>query len=193
MGTAFALILATVAPAQDLEGLLGNGTRPYVAPGREFALSIPDGWQVVDGGKKREIQLVPSGPGDPVMFIRRVEVPVGADPMHLALRALEERLKKMPRFEMSARRRVKLGGHEAASITGSYAFQGNIQFPRAIEEVYVVVGGEAFMFHFDCFVGTAGHYVGALTQLYQSFVPRPADSPGVFDEKADPSVEVMPF
>jgi len=68
-----------------------------------------------------------------------------------------------------AKRRVKMAGHAAASITGTYAFQGNIQYPRAIEEVYVVAGNEAFVFHFECFSLNAETYLQDLSAVYASF------------------------
>ena len=92
-----------------------------------------------------------SRPGYGVMQIRKITVPKGAHPRQLVLNAIERRLKKLPNFNIAARRDAKIGGHRAATVTGTYSYQGNLQYPVAIEEVHVVTGREAFILHFECF------------------------------------------
>ncbi len=180
-------------PTSASAGLFGNAAKPFIAPDRMFAVSLPSGWTVKQGDNPNEVQFYPPGDGNPVMHVRRLDVPAGADPIQLALRALDTRLTKMPGFRLGSKKRVTVGGHRAASVTGTYAFQGNIQFPRAIEEVFVVVGSEAFVLHFDCFEGNASKFAAALNRFYQSFTPRPGTESTPKAEKAFPEVETMPF
>lgn len=190
MGTAFAIVILWSASPGNIEGLIGAPSTTYVAPDRMFSVNLPSSWKVLEPKNKNEFQFVVSGSGNPLMYIRRLIVPEGADPIQIALRAIDERLSKMPRFVLKSKRRVTLAGHKAAMISGTYAFQGNIQYPRAIEEVYVVVGAEAFVFHFDVFEAVAAQYVDQLNSFYQSFVPRPTQS--VFDTDAQTPNEVLP-
>lgn len=192
-GLAIALLLNAGTGGVASE-MFGGNKRTYVAPDRLYALSVPVGWNVIKGNNPHEIQLAPEGPGDPVLFIRRIDVPAGADPMQLAMRALDLRLSKMPGFNLQARRRVTMAGHPAVSLTGNYAFQGNIQFPRVVEEVYLVVGNEAFIFHFECSGTRTQDYISGLTLVYSSFVPRPAEAPPTpATSEALPEVENIPF
>ncbi len=192
MGTTLLILFLSGAAPGNIGGLLGGQSNTYIAPDRMFSVSLPSSWKVVEPKNKNEFQFVVSGSGNPLMYIRRLIVPEGADPIQLALRAIDERLKKMPGFVLKSKRRVTLAGHKAATVSGTYAFHVNIQYPRDIEEVYVVVGTEAFVFHFDVFEPAAGQYLDQLNTFYQSFVPRPAQAAGVFDTEAQLPTEVMP-
>ncbi|MFH1177207.1 MAG: hypothetical protein V1750_07350 [Acidobacteriota bacterium] len=186
-------------PGAASAGLFGDEVKTYVAPGRLFSAQVPTGWTIREGGQTGknpdEVQFVPAGPDDAVLHVRRVPVPAGADPIQVALRALDERLSKMPMFKLASKKRVTVAGKKAASITGVYAFQGNLQYPRAIEEVFVVVGEEAFVLHFDCFQAMAASYADAVNRFYQSFTPRPTE--GATDDSGEavpfPEIETMPF
>ena len=182
------------AAAQN--GLFGQPTtQTFIAPDRLFAVELPTSWQVVQAAGVDEFQFMPSGPGDPMMYVRRLAVPAGADPMHVALRAIDDRLSKMPGFRLTSKRRALVAGHKAASVTGAYQYQGNAQYPRAVEEVFIVSGAEAFVFHFDVMETVAGNYVAQLNRFYQSFVPRPGTAPQVLDDAAEPQPEIkkIPF
>lgn len=155
--------------------MFGPQPTPFTAPGQLFSVTVPGGWQVFIPDKEpnavefRAATLAGHGS----LFVRRVKVPENARPRQLALAGLEQRLKKLPSFKLASRRDVTLAGLPATVITGSYAFQGNLQFPRALEEVYVVAGEEAFVFHFECFEPAAGLYGPDLGIFYGSFQPRP--------------------
>lgn len=191
-GLVLLLALFGFAP-RATAGLFAPEVKPYVAPGRMFTAAVPPSWTVKEGKDPNEVQFYPTGPGDPVLYVRRITVPAGADPIQLALRAIDERLSKMPFFKLLSKRRVTLAGKKAATITGAYAHQGNIQFPRAIEEVYLVNDKEAFILHFECFEHTAGRFAAQLNGFYESFIPRPGDSPTVKQDRPFPEVEKMPF
>ena len=172
-----ALLVVTQAPTQaSAQGLLDKPPRVFVAPNRLFQIQIPDGWQIATTADPNTIQFTPNQGGDAYMWVRRINVPQGAHPRQLALHAIDSRLKKLSLFKVINQRNTKIGGHRASTILGTYAHQGNIQFPRAVEEVFVVTGSEAFILHFECFEPVAGHYAPTLNTIYQSFMARP---PGI--------------
>ena len=171
--------LGAAARAQTIRDSLGlTLTKPpisYVAPGRLFALQVPGGWEVVareDDTNVVEFRAV-DRPGDGVLTVRRVSVPEGAHPRQLVLNALEQRLNKLANFKLVARRDLKIGALKGASVVGTYSYQGNVQYPLALEEVYVVTGAEAFVFHFEAFEPLAAGYSEDLDRFYGTFKPRP--------------------
>lgn len=150
----------------------------WVAPERLFALDLPTAWGVVDFDKARGITtLKPLDEGvDASLVIRHFAVPAGALPRQLLLNALEQRLDKLPSFRESERRDVTVAGSPAAVISGGYYYQGNAQYPRVIEELYVVRGAEAFTFHFECYAPLAARVGSVLEGIYKSFAIRPPTS-----------------
>jgi hypothetical protein len=157
-------------------GTLNQKGTPFTAPGRLFAVEVPNGWGVaLHEEDPNTIEFRGVGrPGNATLQIRRMAVPRGAHPKQLMRNALETRLKKLPGFRQAAQRDVKVAGYKAAAVTGSYSYQGNIQFPLAVEEIFVVVGNDSFVFHFECFEPVAGDLAGDINRFYTTFQPRPA-------------------
>ena len=89
-----------------------------------------------------------------------------------------------------------IGGQRAAVVTALYHYQGNLQFPRFVEEVFLVAGKEGFVLHFECFQPEAGAFATPLNGFYSSFVPRPSpeeDKPQQSNESKLPGVDNIPF
>lgn len=174
-------LAAATAQAQyfvpDPSPALGRSTerRRWVAPERLFALDLPDGWNVaVSAGDPSTVELRPADPSaDATLFVRRLRVAPGVHPRQLLLNALEQRLRALPSFREGPRRDVRLAGSPAAVVSATYYHQGNAQYPRALEELFVVRGEEAYAFHFDCFEPAAATFAPALELVYRSFVIRP--------------------
>jgi hypothetical protein len=74
-------------------------------------------------------------------------------------------------------------------VSGTYYYQGNAQYPRAIEELFVVHGAEAFTFHFECYAGLTSHLGPAVESIYKSFAIRP---PANGRGNAPPSPSLLP-
>jgi hypothetical protein len=168
----------------------------FVSPDGSFSARLAPQWGVRELKQKNEIQFSIPGPGRPLLFVRRLRVPAGADPMQLVLRSLETGVGRLPHFRLVSKKRSQLSSHKAATLTGSYAFQGNLQYLRIVEEVYTVVGEEAFILRFECGKSYVSKHIRALTQFYQSFSPRAADPSDIFaEDKANklPEVEKVPF
>ncbi|MEM6732389.1 MAG: hypothetical protein AAF658_12595, partial [Myxococcota bacterium] len=131
------------------------------------------------------------------LHIRRLAVPEGANPRQLMLTSIESRLSKLPGFRVAARRDVQVAGHAGAAVAAAYDFHGNAQFPRALEEIYVVVGTDAYVFHFECAEPAAGNYTRDLTLFYTSFQPRvvaaPNQAPFAVDEETEVDDSELPF
>ena len=148
---------------------------PFSAPNGLFSLEVPNGWGVALHEKDpNTIEFRGTNrPGNATLQIRRVPVPKGAHPRQLLLNAIETRLNKLPGFKIASRRDVTVGGYKAAAVTGGYYYQGNVQFPLVLEEIYVVVANDSFVFHFECFDPVAGDLAGDINKFYSTFQPRP--------------------
>jgi hypothetical protein len=156
--------------------LLNRKPKPFVTPGGLFSVQVPPGWGVAlhdDDPYTIDFKGV-DRPGYGILQVRRIKVPRGAHPRQLLLVAIERRLSKLPNFKIADRRDAQVAGNRAAVVTGTYAYQGNLQYPVTIEELFVVTGEEAFIFHFECFAAEAGRLATDLNTFYTSFRPRPA-------------------
>ncbi len=179
-----------IFPEKERQGTL-FGSKPsadFVAPGNLFAVRVPTNWEAHTFPKQPQLVEIrlKKGPGTAQLQIKRLPVSAGAHPKQLLLRALESRLKKLPHFEAGERRELMLNGLHAAAIQGTFWYQGNAEYPRAIEEVYVVVGEEAFEMHFECFAPAFDSLTETLDGIYQSFVAHPsAAQPGPAGEEED--------
>ena len=174
----------------ELGALFQGKAQPFVAPGRLFSVQIPGHWGVAlhDNDPYTIDFRLPSNFGGALLQIRRIVVPPRARPRQLLLNALDLRLRKLPNFKEHNRRNVQIAGRKGSALLGTYTYQGNIQYPRALEEVYLVAGEEAFIFHFECFEPEAARFATDLNRFYQSFVPRPVGgTAGPFDGAAEAS------
>lgn len=147
----------------------------YRAPDGSFGMALPQAWTPKSWSREKATAFfIIQSQADAWMQVRRVPVLDGAQARQLAARGKEFRLSKLPHFREVGRRDVVFNGVVGASIFGTYWFQGNAQYPRAVEEVYMVVGQEAYEFHFECFEPMAGAIAGDVNRVYASFVPHPA-------------------
>ena len=181
----------------ELGSLFQGKAQPFVAPGRLFSVQIPGHWGVaLHNNDPYTVDFrLPSNFGGALLQVRRIVVPARARPRQLMLNALDLRLRKLPNFKEHNRRNVQVAGKKGAALLATYTYQGNIQYPRALEEVYLVAGEEAFIFHFECFEPEAARFADDLNRFYQSFVPRPVGTVGgpfeaAAEEKQEP---VNPF
>lgn len=171
-------MVAAPAAAQFFHAQGGSGQEHYVAPGELFYVELPSGWStLVNPSDPDTVEFRPAGNyGDASLFVRRVTVPAGAAAKQLMLTGIEQRLNKLPSFKMTVKKGAKIGGKAAAAVAGQYYYQGNAQFPRAVEEVYFVEGTDAFIFHFECFAPVAAEFAKILDTFYKSFIARPPKS-----------------
>lgn len=175
LAVALTIVVSMPVQAQVQSLFKRQGTR-FTAPGRMFTLTIPPNWgaSLVEGDPTTVQFRSARLPGHGALYIRRVAVPSGAKPRQLMLNSLEQRLSKLPRFQVLQQRDVTVAGHPAATVVGRYDFHANAQFPRTVEEIFVIVGTDAYVFHFECAEPTAGAYASDLTMFYTSFQPRAA-------------------
>jgi hypothetical protein len=106
------------------------------------------------------------------------------------------RLSNLPHCTEMSRRDVNFNGLTGASVLGTFWYQGNAEYPRAIEEVYLVVGREAFEFHFECFAPLSGQLSAELNRVYASFVPHPptpAPSAAPGEDSDEDPLDKIPF
>jgi hypothetical protein len=164
--------------------------RIFESPDGLFKVQLPGKWQITDFRPGESATLKPAGARpETQLIIQRIQVPPGAHPRLLRLKAVENRLGKLPGFRELAKADVVIGGFPAAAITGSYHYQGNIQYPRAVEEVFIVAGNEAFILHFECFEPDGSAYAQAVGMIYQSLQFRPNQKPPTQEPKGQKSQE----
>lgn len=199
IATLLGALLAPGAVQAQIEGVLGGdeGT-PFTAPNRSFSVTIPPAWgaSLVPGDPNTVEFRALQKPGHGNLYIRRISVPSGASPKQLLLNAVENRLSKLPSFQLNQKRTLSLAGVPAAAVVGSYDFHGNAQYPRILEEVFIVVGPDAYIFHFECASPVGAAYAPDLTIFYQSFQPRSAPVSGPFaveGEEQPVDDSVLPF
>tara|TARA_Y100000589_G_scaffold308660_1_gene325416 strand:- start:7 stop:657 length:651 start_codon:yes stop_codon:yes gene_type:complete len=171
--------------------------RIFESPDGLFKVQLPGKWQVTEFRPGQSATLKPAGARpETQLIIQRIEVPPGAHPRLLRLKAVENRLGKLAGFRELAKADAVVSGFPAASITASYHYQGNIQYPRAIEEVFIVAGNEAFILHFECFEPDGSAYAQAVGIIYQSLQFRPNQNTppkGSEGQKSQQKEEPAPF
>ena len=150
---------------------------PYVAPHRLFQAQIPASWGEAktfpDNRDLVEFRIM-RPQGSALFQVKREPVGEGAQARQLLARAVEHRVSKLPHFIEIRRSELMIGGVRGASVLGTFWYQGNAQYPRTLEEIYLVLGKEAFTLHFECFQPLSGLIANELNSVYQSFTPRPA-------------------
>ena len=161
-----------------LAGSSSSKSRRFVAPGKLFGVKLPGQWTVhLHEKDPYTYEFRPSDPkADAFLIIRRIKVPPGANPRQLRLQAQEKRLSKLPHFKILREGDARVSSFPAASITATFAYQGNLQFPRVVEELYMVTRHEAFIFHFECFQPYAAKLSNDVNHFYKTFRPRPRRS-----------------
>ena len=152
--------------------------RTWFAPGRIFSSQIPDGWGAVALNATTVQFTAFSQAGTGTLVVERIGVPQGASSQQIMIKVFEERLSKLPSFGVISRRALQIAGQPAATLVGTYLFQGNAKYPRAVEEVVAISGTAAFIFHFECFSGAAQYFSGGLSLIYSTFRPQMSSPTG---------------
>lgn len=176
ISVAILLLLASPAAA-DLSPFKPPRPPVYTAPGRLFQLEIGPQWHVGPNEGRDdtvEFQLDNSGRGSALLRIRRRPVAEGAQAKQLMVRALEERRRSLPHLSDVVRGEKMLRSGRASAFTGLFWWQGNAQYKRVVEEVFVVMGKDGFELHLECFPPLYQAMASEREAIYQSFVPRPS-------------------
>lgn len=184
---------AAPARAQQEMGLGPPPTRPFLAGDGSFAGKVPANWTASDFPRAHIVQFAIPGPGAAWLQVQRTQVPAGARPKQLLLKARESRLDKLPHFREFGHRELLMNGLRAASLSGDFWYQGNAEYPRAVEELFVVDGTEAFELHFECFEPMVESLRGDVMGFYLSFVAHPAarHAPPATGQEGDGLQEMM--
>ena len=169
----FAFLLPSPLSAQH--PLFGpKKPKVFKSPDGLFNIQLPSKWQAVDFKPGQSVTFKPVGArAETQLMIQKINVPPGAHPRLLRLKAIENRLGKLPGFREIAKADATISGYPAAAITASYHYQGNIQYPRALEEVFIVAGQEAFILHFECFEPDGSAFAADIGTMYQTLQIRP--------------------
>ena len=147
-------------------------------------------------GSKKTLLIPQNTSAHAKILIERIEVPTGAHPRQLRLRALETHLAQLAGFRNLSQRDIVIAGNPAAVVTGTYPRQGNIQYPRAIEQTFVVQGRDALRIHFECFEPAASQFAAAVALLYSTLTLQTStdSAPAKAQPKPTPSfVDSVPY
>lgn len=153
-----------------------NTPRPkYFSPDKLFALDLPAGWEAETDEKNPNSVVMRdfARPTGAWMSVIRVDRPTEATPKYMLLVAIEQRMAKMPGIALDKKRDLRFNGNNAAAITGTYWYQGNVQFKRWFEETYIAVGQEAFVLHFECAIEAIASIIADKELLYKSMLFHP--------------------
>ncbi len=145
-----------------------------------FTIQIAQGWLPYFNPKIPDLYEFRGAKygGNTVFWIQRLDVNPAAIPRHFLSVSLDQRIGKKPLFKVIDRRDVMIAGYPAAIISGSYAFQGNLQYLISIEEAVVMVGGgKAFLLHVECPAEIAAHVSKDMELFYTTFKPVGALTP----------------
>lgn len=182
------------AQAREDLGFSGKGDskpKPYLAPDGSFAAVVPNFWQPREFREANVVEFRMPGAGMAWLQVRRDVVAPNTQPRQLLLRARESRLSKLPHFRENGRRDIAIGGHPGAAVIGDYWYQGNAEYPRAVEELFVIVGNEAFEMHFECFAPMADAIHADVMAFYMSFIAHPAARPAPPPASAQPGSDAF--
>lgn len=202
----FTVILGLAAllpqPAWAQAQIFGTAPKaaPYVAPHRLFQVQVPPDWEpkiFADNRDLVEFRII-RRQGSALFQVKREPVSEGAQSRQLLARAVERRLSKLPHYSELRRSEVVLNGIKGTSVLATFWYQGNAQYPRTLEEIFLVLGKEAYTLHFECFQPMSGLIANELNLVYQSFVPRPPGegtlpAPNDNDDSDEINLDNIPF
>jgi len=179
-----------VARAQDLsqffEGFGSSGKTTYEAPNGRYHVQVPGGLLMqVDEDNPDPNMVVFAGDIRPglraQMVVKKVEVTAGAASSQLMLTTRDNHLAKLPNFTVEQVRKIRIANRTCTLLRARYDYQGNKQYPMALEQAYIIDGTEGFIVGMEVPYEVYGDMADRLQQVYKSFVhvrPKAAEPKG---------------
>ena len=169
----------------------------YVAPNRLFSAEMPMGWDATVDDKDNKHVTLRTGVGSGASVeVRAKSVPKGATPSHFLMFALEHDFNKLPMITYIKKQKDrKFNGNKAASVSGTYAYQGNAEYIRYFEHIIVFTGtAEVFELHFECVTGFQQTWETDLKRIYDTFTFHPVEESQMpFTPREDENLNKIPF
>jgi hypothetical protein len=187
MAAAADLVAPRVAHAQagEVMELMGEDVPPFVHSTGLYALRPAPGWrcmQLRDGAVECKTD---NGPSVGVCTITYSTIAGQLDSELMAFNE-ERKLKKLKHFRKTGGGRLLLGDVKASLRSFTFDYQGNTEYPVAVEELYVVSGGKAIRVHFETMAHAMPSYGADLKQLYDTLGVAEVDDTGTVVQPAEP-------
>ncbi|MBI5497812.1 MAG: hypothetical protein HY904_22585 [Deltaproteobacteria bacterium] len=170
-------VLAAAVPARanDLEGMFGNSEPPFEHSTGLYAFLPPGGWNCQQQ-RDSSVQCQASSTGA-MLRIEHWTIEGQLDSELMAFNE-ERKLQKLPHFRKNGGGRLLLGDVKASIRSFVFDYQGNAEYPVAVEELYVVSGGKAIRVHFEVMARAMPSHARDLKQLYDTFGVAEVDALG---------------
>jgi hypothetical protein len=107
------------------------------------------------------------GSAQGVCTITHFTIPGKLDAELMAFNA-EKELKKLPHYRKTGGGRLLLGEAKASIRSFMFDYQGNTEYPVAVEELYLVTGGKAVRVHFETMARAMPGYANDLRAVYDT-------------------------
>ncbi len=179
------LLAVTPARAGDMDFLEGNNAPAFTHSTGLYAFLPPGGWncrQLPDSAAECRTS---NGGAPAVLTISHLTVEGQLDSELMAINT-EKALKKLPHYKRLGGGRLLLGGVKASIRSFTFDYQGNTEYPVAVEELYVVSGGKAVRLHFETMTSAMPTYSGELRKVYDTFAVGEVDALGQVVNPAQP-------
>lgn len=173
------------AQAGQLMDIMQQEAPPFSHSSGLYAFTPPGGWfcQQAKGGKVECKTGKGPAPGTFVITYSTIEGRLDSELMAFNE---ERRLQKLPHFKKTGGGRLVLGGAKASVRSFTFDYQGNTEYPVAVEELYVVTGGKAIRLHFETMARAMPAYGGDLRQIYDTLGVAEVDEMGQVITPAEP-------
>jgi hypothetical protein len=184
-----AAALAAAAPDARAGGevleMFNNAEPPFAHSTGLFAFLPPPGWSCQQNRDSSVECRGQNGPQPGVLTVTHQTVEGQLDAELMALNA-EKQLKRLPHYQRTGGGRLLLGDVKAAIRSFRFDYQGNNEYPVAVEELYVVSGGKAIRVHFETMLLAMPHYMGDLKRFYDTLGVAEVDAMGQVVAGAQP-------
>lgn len=173
------------AQAGEVMDMMGDEGAAFVHSTGLYAMRPANSWrcnQLRDGAVECRTD---SGPAQGVCTITFATIAGQLDSELMAFNE-ERKLKKLPHFRKTGGGRLLLGDVKASLRSFTFDYQGNTEYPVAVEELYVVSGGKAIRVHFETMAHAMPAYGMDLKQLYDTLGVAEVDDNGTVVQPAEP-------
>jgi hypothetical protein len=172
-----ASLLAAGALANPLQ-LIGHGSpEAFVEPEGYYRVILPGGFACAPQKNKREVRCSGARGSQALVVLQVLDVPKSATVDLVALNEMQ-RLKKKPHFKHLGSANETIDGSPARLEKFRYDYLGNVEYPVAVQALYLVRENKLFIVHFEAPLMSFSTYAKDLVELYGTFKPAQLDEGG---------------
>jgi len=170
-------LAAAPAAAQDIVDLFNERPPQIMHTSGLFTFVPPNGWDCHQN-KDSSVECRTNNAGAAgTLFVTHSTIQGVLDSELMALNS-EKDLKKLPHYQRVGGGRILLGELKASIRSFVFDYQGNTEYPVAVEQLYVVSGSKAIKLHFETMRRTMPGYARDLKLVYDTFSVGEVDALG---------------